>query len=294
MRVRAALGRRREREQAPLQVPLATADLSAAEAALSVAGSLSVRSLLFASGPRIAGDAFGPVLGFYVGWKLAGTEVGIGVATAVGVGAWCLARRRERPGAIALLALSFVFVQAGVGLLFNSARVYLAQQVLLSAGLGVAFLVSIALRRPLAGLFAKDVFPFPDEVRDSATFQRAFTRISLAWGVYQVLRSVVRLAALGKGSIDAFLVVNLITGGPFIFALMSWSIWYAVRAFRSSEEWGWALRGEEPPQEVVAAHEMQLPGTEAAAESTAADSVARDAAAEGGATPDGRDTSPTV
>ncbi|HEX4540186.1 MAG TPA: VC0807 family protein [Acidimicrobiales bacterium] len=259
MSVRAAHRQGRGGEHAPPEVAVPTAELSAAEAALTAAGSLTVRSLLFGSGPRFAGDAFGPVLAFYVGWKVAGTEVGIGVATAVGIVAWYAARRRERPGAVALLALGFVFVQAGVGLAFHSARIYLAQQVLLSAGLGVAFLVSIALRRPLAGLFAQDIFPFPDEVRSSATFRRVFTRISLAWGVYQVLRSVVRLGALSKGSIDAFLVVNLITSGPFIVALMAWSIWYAVRAFRRSEEWGWALRGEEPPPDVVAAYEAQQP-----------------------------------
>jgi hypothetical protein len=262
-----------ESEGEPASAP--TADLSAAEASLAAVSSLSVRSLLFGSGPRFAGDAFGPVLAFYIGWKVAGTEVGIGVATAVGILAWLAERRRERPGAVALLALGFVFVQAGVGLAFDSARVYLAQQVFLSAGLGLAFLASVAMRRPLAGVFAQDIFPFPDEVRSSATFRRAFTRISLAWGVYQVLRSVIRLAALSKGSIDAFLVVNLITSGPFIVALMAWSIWYAVRAFRRSDEWGWALRGEEPPPEVVAAYG-----------STPAEQAAAGERAEG----DGRDT----
>jgi intracellular septation protein A len=256
-----------------------TADLPAAEAALTAAGPLTVRSLLLGSGPRFAGDAFGPVLAFYVGWKVAGTAVGIGVATAVGILAWYAARRRQRPGAVALLALGFVFVQAGVGLAFDSARVYLAQQVLLSAGLGVAFLVSIALRRPLAGLFAQDIFPFPDEVRSSATFRRVFTWISLAWGVYQVLRSVVRLGALSRGSIDSFLVVNLVTGGPFIVALMAWSIWYAVRAFRRSDEWGWVLRGEEPPPEVVAADGS--PPAEQAAAGERAEGDGRDTLAAG-------------
>jgi hypothetical protein len=43
-----------------------------------------------------------------------------------------------------------------------------------------------------------------------------------------------------------------------VVAMMTWSIWYAVRAFRRSEEWGWALRGEEPPPEVVAAYMPEL------------------------------------
>jgi intracellular septation protein A len=253
--VSAAFWRRRTRgEQERPQQTLPVTDLSAAEAAMAAASSISVRSLLFGSGPRFAGDAFGPVLAFYVGWKVAGTVVGICVATAVGVLAWYAARRRQRPGAVALLALGFVFVQAAVGLAFDSARVYLAQQVVLSAAFGLAFLISVAVRRPLAGLFALDIFPFPDEVRSSATFRSVFTRISLAWGVYQLLRCALRLGALSKTSIDAYVFVSFITSAPLVVAMMAWSIWYAVRAFRRSEEWGWALRGEEPPPEVIAAY----------------------------------------
>src|SRR5437868_4582267 len=253
-------------------------DLSVAEAALATAGTLSARSLLLGSGPRFAGDAFGPVLAFYVGWKLAGTVVGIGVATAVGVLAWLAERRRARPGVVAVFALSFVFVQAGVGLAFGSARVYLAQQVFLSAGLGVAFLISVVVRRPLAGLFAQDLFAFPDEVRSSATFRRVFTHISLAWGVYQVLRSAIRLGTLSRSTIDAYLVVNLVTS-VFMVALMGWSIWYAVRSFQRSEEWGWALRGEQPPPEVMAAYATQMAGEESIVDGAAADGATVDGAA---------------
>jgi hypothetical protein len=33
-------------------------------------------------------------------------------------------------------------------------------------------------------------------------------------------------------------VINVLTGIPFTAALMSWSIWYSVRSFRRSKEWG--------------------------------------------------------
>jgi hypothetical protein len=66
--------------------------------------------------------------------------------------------------------------------------------------------------------------------------------VSLAWGSYLVLRSVVRLATLSNGDVDAFILVNLLTGVPFTAMLMGWSVWYAVRFFRNSEEWGEAIR----------------------------------------------------
>jgi hypothetical protein len=64
---------------------------------------------------------------------------------------------------------------------------------------------------------------------------------------------------------------------------MAWSIWYAVRAFRSSEEWGWALRGEEPPPAIVAAYEAaQLSEQGAVLESAPHDGAAAERAAEAG------------
>src|SRR5215472_1115255 len=47
------------------------------------------------------------------------------------------------------------------GLEANSAVVYLAQPVLVAAAWGLAFLVSIAIGRPLAGALACAWYPFP-------------------------------------------------------------------------------------------------------------------------------------
>jgi hypothetical protein len=47
---------------------------------------------------------------------------------------------------------------------------------------------------------------------------------------------------LMRTSVDVYVLINLTTGGPFTVALMSWSIWYGVRGFRRSEEWGGYLR----------------------------------------------------
>jgi intracellular septation protein A len=240
------------------QVPVPAPTDSAVEAALDGARHLTVRSLLLGSGPRFARDAFGPLLVFYVGWRLAGLAVGIAAATALSLFALWYERRRERTARMALLSLGFVLFQAAVGLLSRSATLYLAQPVLLSAGFGAAFVASVALRRPLAGVFADEIFPFPPEVKESRTYRRVFSRISMAWGVYQLARSATRLLMLGTGTVEAFLAVNFVTGVPLTAALMSWSIWYAVRGFRSSEEWGWALRGEDPPADLVAAYEARL------------------------------------
>ena len=113
---------------------------------------------------------------------------------------------------------------------------------LVSAGFGLAFLGSVLIRRPLTAAFAEEMYPFPEEVRDSDTYRRAFSRISLVWGVYLLGRSALRLGALADSSVEAFLAVNLLTGVPLTALLLGWSVWYGVRYFRRSEEWGDAIR----------------------------------------------------
>jgi hypothetical protein len=204
---------------------------------------ISAGGILVGSGPRFARDAFGPVLCFYVGYKLGGLAIGIGSATVLALGAWLYERRRDRPGLLARLTLLVIVVQALIGLVAGDARAFFAPAVLTTLAWGLAFVGSVFIGRPLAGLFAGEIYPFPPEVRASATFTRVFSIVSLGWGGLLLLRSVVRLATLTTSSIDAFVVVSAATGIPLTAAMMAWSIWYATRAFRRSEEWGWALTG---------------------------------------------------
>jgi intracellular septation protein A len=201
---------------------------------------VDTRAILRAGGPRFVANAGAPVLFFYAGWKLSGLLLGVILATAVGIGAYLYERHRERPGMVARFSLLFVFVQGVIGLAFGSAKVYLAQPVVLNGLLGLVFLVTTLRGRPFAGLFAEELYPFPQEVKESDTFRRAFSRVSLLWAAYFLVRSAIRVYMLTK-SVDAFVVVNVVTGFPIIAGLVAWSVWYISRTFRRSEEYGWAL-----------------------------------------------------
>lgn len=215
------------------------------------------RELLLGSGPRMARDAFGPMLAFYLGWRLFGLVAGITISTAVSLVALRSEQQQGRRGLMARISLAFVILQAVVGLVTGSEQLYLAQPVLVSGCYGFAFLGSVLIRRPLTAAFAEEMYPFPDEVRQSVTYRQAFSRISLVWGVYLLGRSALRLATLADSSVEAFLVVNLVTGVPVTAFLLGWSVWYAVRFFRRSEEWGEAIRlldslAAEPPTPAAA------------------------------------------
>jgi intracellular septation protein A len=203
---------------------------------------VQTRDLLLGSGPRMARDAFGPMLAFYVGWRLFGLVAGIAIATGLSLVALWWEHQQGRRGLMARIGLAFVVLQAAVGLFTGSEQLYLAQPVLVSGLYGLAFLGSVVIRRPLTAAFAEEMYPFPDFVRSSDTYRRAFSNISLAWGTYLLGRSAMRMATLTDASVEAFMVVNFVTGVPVTAFLLSWSVWYAVRYFRRSEEWGEAIR----------------------------------------------------
>ena len=197
----------------------------------------STRAILIAGAPRFAREAFGPVGGFYLGYELSGLVAGIVIATVVALALEWYERRHGRRGALALVSAAFVVIQGVVGLVADSAVVYLAQPVLVSALWGVANLVSAAIGRPLIGVFADAWYPFPPFVKASRTYRRVYGFESVVWGVYLLARSGIRMLALWGGNIGLFVAVQFVTGIPLVVGLVVWSIWYAVRAFARSTEW---------------------------------------------------------
>jgi len=202
----------------------------------------SIRSMLLASGPRFARDSILPPLLFYVALKLLGLTAGILGATAVSAAIWWWERRHARTGIGASIGLAIAASQAVAGLTTGSAVAFFAPGVLVNAVYGLAFFVSVLLGRPLAGVFAGETYPFPPAVKASVTYRRVFSRVSVAWGSYLLLRTAARVLALVHGDVDVIVAVNVLTGVPFTAGLTTWSIWYGVRGFRRSAEWGLALR----------------------------------------------------
>jgi len=195
-------------------------------------GPPSFGRLLLGSGPRFLRDAFGPTLAFYIGWKVHGLLLGVVAASAWTALAFAWERRHGRPGLAARIGLGIALVQAVAGLVSGTAIGYFAPPVIVNAAYGLAFLVSVAIGRPLAGVFALESYPIPAEIRAMPAFRRAFTHISIVWGAYLLLRSVLRLAVLVRFSVDVYVLINVLTAAPLTVALMSWSFWYGLRQVR--------------------------------------------------------------
>jgi hypothetical protein len=187
------------------------------------------RGVLTAGLPGFLREGFLPLGAFYVGLKASGLGAGIAAAVAASLAVYLYERRAGRDALLVRLSFVFVVVQAAVGLLAHSTTVYLAQPVLANAAWGIAFLVSEAVRKPLAGVLACAWYPFPKSVRQTDRFKRVYGVESIVWGVYFLARSGVRLTALLVGSLENFLVVVVLTGPPVMFLLVAWSIRYAIR-----------------------------------------------------------------
>ncbi|MBA2356849.1 MAG: DUF3159 domain-containing protein [Actinobacteria bacterium] len=177
--------------------------------------------------PGLAREGLVPLALFYVGLRVGGLALGIALATAAATAALLWEIRAGRRGLLAKLSLAFVAVQAAVGLAAQSATVYLAQPVLLNAAWGLAFLLSVPLRRPLAGVLAQTWYPFDDDDRATPRFRRVFGVESVVWGLYLLARGALRLGALLRGGVEGFAIVTLLTGTPVFLLLTAWSVWYA-------------------------------------------------------------------
>lgn len=197
----------------------------------------SIGAVIRRAGPRLVRDAFGPLAVFFAGWKLIGPTAGIGMAALFGVSVFVHERRQGRPAMVVRLALVLVAIRASVGFSSGSATVYLAQEIGIDTLLGCTVLASLARGRPFASWFASEIFPLPQEMRESDTFLRAMHTITAVWGIYFLARALVRLTALLTLSTDRYALVIALSDAPFLIAILAWSVYHTVGAFRNSARW---------------------------------------------------------
>lgn len=217
----------------------------AAGAAARQEGSLTAPTftgILMTAVPGFVREGFLPLGAFYLALRFDGLAAGIVASVAASVLIYLYERRAGRDALLVRLSLLFVGVQSAVGLAAHSATVYLAQPVLIAAAWGLAFLVSVPLRRPLAGALAAAWYPFPPWLREQAAFKRVFGIESVVWGAYFLARSALRLWMLRYGNLGSFLLVTFLTGTPAMLVLLAWSVRFSIRRLANLELPDEALR----------------------------------------------------
>jgi hypothetical protein len=169
--------------------------------------------------------------------------------------------RRRRVDALSLLviagiALSLVGFLGGGGVRFLQLREHLV-----AAVIGLIFLGSAAIGKPLIyqlsrarlkRLDAASQLDTIESLSDSPIFRRAMMTMTLAWGVGLVAESALSCVLIFALTIQQFMLAGAVIGYATIGGLTGWTFWYARRRVTAAKA---AMEGEAPPGSAAQASE---------------------------------------
>ncbi|GAA4786769.1 hypothetical protein GCM10023200_21100 [Actinomycetospora chlora] len=180
---------------------------------VSLARSGGVTGILVAAAPAVAFVVADAVAG--LGWAFAALAVAAPLTFGVQ-----LARRQPLRGA--LVGLAVAGVCAGIAAFSGEARAFFLLPTLIPAALGVLFLGSVLVRRPVTGTLVNRLVGGPADWRDHPRLLRVYTSSTLAGVALHALNLAARglayladqpavLAALGVAAVPAFAALAAVT-----------------------------------------------------------------------------------
>ncbi len=209
---------------------------------LPALGTIARRAL-----PNLLEATIVPAALFYVVLIHFGAGAAMVATVAWSVGA--LARRlmgHQRVPSILVLSLLGLVARTVVGLASGSATLYFAQPVVTAIVMGIVFLASLALGRPLVASLASDFCPLPAEVAERPAVARLFRRLTVLWAGVHLATAAVTMGLLVTLPLTTFVAVKtaacLAITGLGVAATLSWSL-RTVRAEGLSLAQGRPLSG---------------------------------------------------
>ena len=200
------------------------------------------------NGARLAGDVLVNFVLPYVIYdqaKAALGEVNALIASSGPPVFWSLAEfaRRRRVDALSMLVLGGIVLS--VLAVFGGGSVHLLQlrEKLVTALIGLVFLGSAAIGRPLiyqlarAGMMrnkSSDLAGF-EALRDNVFFRRSMTLMTLVWGFGLVGEAALSCALVFTLSVRQYLIVGPVIGNAAMGALGMWTFWYSRRQRRRGQ-----------------------------------------------------------
>ncbi|MFN0147011.1 MAG: hypothetical protein ACKVT1_10895 [Dehalococcoidia bacterium] len=130
----------------------------------------------------------------------------------------------------ALTAFGFVVVGASAvaGIVWDSEKAYLASGPIADFLFVPLFAVSIALRKPLIGGIARELFP---QVATRLPINApVFVGLTIAWAVYNIVHGVFRVYLLRELSVGEYIIWSRVLTWPVLAVLFGVSGWLIHRA----------------------------------------------------------------
>ena len=120
-------------------------------------------------------------------------------------------RKREIPGLLWLTTIGLV-ARTIAALATGSVVIYFLQPTVATAMFGLAFLVSVMVKKPMVERLLLDVCPLDDSTRKHPQLQRFFTHVSLWWAFTSMVNFSITLWLLLSQSPTTFVVVKSFMG----------------------------------------------------------------------------------
>lgn len=188
----------------------------------------SLRSLVRHTLPNVLEGTVLPLVVFLVMLKATGVWGAMTAGLVLSYG--LIARRaltgRRIPGVLILGALTLT-ARTALALASGSVFVYFLQPSLSTALVATAFLLSVAVRRPLAQRLAHDFCPFEPEVFGNRHVTEFFKQISLLWSFTQFANAAVTIWLLTSQSLTTYVVVSrFVSLGLTCAAITVSTLWF--------------------------------------------------------------------
>lgn len=167
-------------------------------------------------------------------------EFGALVASGIPPAFWALTglARARRLDALSLLVLLGIALSVAASLLGGEPRLLLLRESLVTGAIGLAFLVSLALGRPLVFYLARATLAresaegaesFEAAWRARPGLVRSIRLITLVWGLGLCAEFALRAWLVMRLPIERVLVVSPLVGYSAYGALVAWTLWYRMR-----------------------------------------------------------------
>jgi hypothetical protein len=115
-----------------------------------------------------------------------------------------------------------------IALRTGSASGYFVPRAIQNAGLSLAFLISILVRRPLVGLIAAPLYRIPSGWHQDPRIRRPFAEASVAWVVLFGVRATVYTVLIAAGKEGALAGAVIVLGWPAFLG----TLWFTYRYTR--------------------------------------------------------------
>ncbi|MFE2995224.1 DUF3159 domain-containing protein [Nocardia sp. NPDC059246] len=179
-------------------------------------------------GARHLVDGAAPILGYVVGFSLAGILVGIvaAILTALAVGVVRL-RHGDRPKVVAV-STAIVLVFSAMAATTGEGRDFFLPPLILYAALAVAFALSLAAATPLTLPICRKIRFEPAEVPDPAARVRLHRRLTAAWTAFCAVHVLIMAPVYLANNVVLLGTLALILNKPALLAAFA-GTWVWVR-----------------------------------------------------------------